>query len=387
MNAKIHKINRKTKIHPLGIAAPTDFEFDEGEDIAVETLLKNPHISLYCLDPDERRVILVETPEDVVLSDFPFYYSAQYEQAVRLVTLSYDRLHDIADKIDFDSQQLILIYSVGRCGSTLLSSALNQVNNITVFSEPDVYSQLVRQRQWNGNNDALISQLLVSCTKLLCRQSTPKISDRRWVIKLRSYGIELADLLANNFPQAKILFLYRQIETWIPSSLRASIGEIPDTPESLESMQKAVGNLVSLIARFPEPNRPLSYIEILTVTWLSVLECLQRLHQQGYPPFIINFEDLIATPNSVIKQIFDFCDLPHNNLSQILKVFTQDSQSSTALSWENLQRTQPQLTPEQLEQYLREATSLVNCYTNFKNTELLTSKSLISSSSLLTDEI
>ncbi|AOX00771.1 hypothetical protein BJP34_16160 [Moorena producens PAL-8-15-08-1] len=370
MNAKIHKINRKTKIHPLGIAAPTDFEFDEGEDIAVETLLKNPHISLYCLDPDERRVILVETPEDVVLSDFPFYYSAQYQQAVRLVTLSYDRLHDIADQIDFDSQQLILIYSVGRCGSTLLSSALNQLKNITVFSEPDVYSQLVRQRQWNGNNDAQISKLLVSCTKLICRQSTPKISDRRWVIKLRSYGIELADLLANNFPQAKILFLYRQIETWIRSSLRASIGEIPDTPESLESMQKAVGNLVSLIARFPEPNRPLSYIEILTVTWLSVLECLQRLHQQGYPPFIINFEDLIATPNSVIKQIFDFCDLPHNNLSQILKVFTQDSQSSTALSWENLQRTQPQLTPEQLEQYLREAKSLVNCYTNCKNIAL-----------------
>ncbi|NER36429.1 MAG: hypothetical protein F6J93_21005 [Oscillatoria sp. SIO1A7] len=54
---------------------------------------------------------------------------------------------------------------------------------------------------------------------------------------------------------------------------------------------------------------------------------------------------------------------------EAMQVFTQDSQSSTALSWEKLQRTQPQLTPKQLEQYLKEAKSLVNCYSNFNNTE------------------
>jgi hypothetical protein len=150
MNARIFKINRKTKIHPLGIADRTDFTCDEGEEIPIETLLKNPNMSLYCLDPEDRRVIFVETSDRSTLSDFPFYYIAQYEQAIRIATLEFETLHEISDRIPLNDQNLIFLYSVGRCGSTLISSAFNCVNHVTVLSEPDVYSQLVRQRQWDG---------------------------------------------------------------------------------------------------------------------------------------------------------------------------------------------------------------------------------------------
>ena len=73
----------------------------------------------------------------------------------------------------------------------------------------------------DGSNDAEISALVESCLKLLCKPMEQTPHPRGWVIKFRSFTIELGDLLHKHFPNTRNIFLYRNAEPWLNSMLRA----------------------------------------------------------------------------------------------------------------------------------------------------------------------
>ena len=90
----------------------------------------------------------------------PFYFIAQYEAAQRLIAVPYATLHALAGEVELDPQHIILFYSTGRCGSTLVSHVLNQTPTVVSFSEPDVFTQLVKLRTAGQSNDAEVTALL-----------------------------------------------------------------------------------------------------------------------------------------------------------------------------------------------------------------------------------
>src|SRR5205085_10369766 len=96
----------------------------ESDAVDPNSVRTNPNISLYCLDDTTKRAIFVELPREVDLANVPFVYQTQYEQAQRLIAVSYDSFIHIAHdlpKVD----HLLMLYMTGRCGSTLLSHVLN----------------------------------------------------------------------------------------------------------------------------------------------------------------------------------------------------------------------------------------------------------------------
>jgi hypothetical protein len=95
---------------------------------------------LYCLDHANRRALFVETVPGVNLSQAPFLYHAQYEHTVKLISVPYETLHQLARGISLEGKKLILVSSVGRTGSTLLGSALGAVEGMVGLSEPDVFT-------------------------------------------------------------------------------------------------------------------------------------------------------------------------------------------------------------------------------------------------------
>jgi hypothetical protein len=74
--------------------------------------------------------------------------------------------------VQLDPRHSILIYSVCRCGSTLVSQALNQADGVVSFSEPDVYTQILMLREADGSSDPEVSALVRSCTKIICAPTT-----------------------------------------------------------------------------------------------------------------------------------------------------------------------------------------------------------------------
>ncbi len=344
MTARILNIESRRRKNRIGIACPTDFHFSEGDTIDAQVVIESPNISLYCLDHEYQRALFVETPADVDLSQTPFYYQAQYESTVSLFAVPYEELHRLANDIRLDSKCLILIYSVGRSGSTLLNSVFNQVENIVSLSEPDIYTQLVAIREWDGSNDAEVSELLQSCTKVLCKSPKQSSFPFTWVIKFRSFGIEIADLMFKHFPDAKIIFLYRDAETWLRSAVRAFVQDDINSAEYLAAMQAWLSPLVPLIDKhFSEKGVSLSIAKMGTLMWLSVMERYLKLNQQGVPMRAVRFKSLTTFPNQTIEEVFKYCDIPTTDLEVVFKILDRDSQTGSVLSRTTIQNNPVEL--------------------------------------------
>src|SRR3712207_7974264 len=74
-----------------------------------------------------------------------------------------------------------LIYSTGRCGSTLVSRAFNQADSIISLSEPDVYTQIQARRAVDASRDTETSDLVRSCT-LRSEEHTSELQSRQYLV-------------------------------------------------------------------------------------------------------------------------------------------------------------------------------------------------------------
>ncbi len=331
MTANLLVIKARKRQDPFSVADPSDFEFEVGEAIHPQTVVTNPRITLYCLDHANQRALFVETAPGVDLSQAPFIYQAQYENTVNLYGVSYDTLHQLADGVSIDSQQLMLVYSTGRSGSTLIGFALNAVEGVVGISEPDVFTQLVSLREWDGSNEAEISALVKSCMKLLCKPTEQIPNPIAWSIKFRSFSIELGDLLYKHFPDAKIIFLYRELESWAVSTMRAFIEN--DTVELRTWFQMWLATLVPSIAKHArEDGSILSLFTMGALMWTSILERYLELQRNGVPMLAVRFEDIKSAPRDATRKIIEYCGFSNVNMKTVYEVLEKDSQAGSGVS-------------------------------------------------------
>jgi hypothetical protein len=354
MKANLLEITARKRRDPFAVADPADFEFKERSAIEPQVVVTNPLISLYCLDHDNRRALFVETAPGVDLSQAPFLYQAQYENAVRLIGVPYESLHELARGILLDDRKVILVYSVGRTGSTLLGSALNAVNGIVGFSEPDVFTQLVTLREWNGSNEKEISALVESCLKILCKPTEQTPNPQGWVIKFRSFAIELGDLLYKHFPNTRNIFLYRHAEAWLNSMYRV-FGDTEGDIGFRTFIQGWLSTLVPPIARHVQAGESLlSYSSMFSKLWLNTLERYMNLQNAGMPGLAIRYEALKAASQETLQKIFQFCNLPATSMEAVYQVLERDSQAGSGMSQEALSHKKSGLTDAQRADLFRE---------------------------------
>ena len=271
-------------------------------------------------------------------------------------------------------KEIIIIYSVGRCGSTLLSKVFNQVDSVLSLSEPDVFSQLVGMRCSDGSNDDRITELLGFCLAFLRK----KMGRQKYLfcaIKLRSLCIQLGDLINLLVPYAKVIFLYRNAEDTVKSYMGAFpfVNELLPTIEAnidlysrwkqwdlvvrgkrLEKLlnpSPSVLPITNLFVSYPSRFIPLlndyvnyidfkNCIDLYTTLWLSVMERYLLLYKQRIPTCAIRYEDLVAEPHQIVTLIFEKCGIPITEVVDACKVFEKDSQSGSHFSQENTRKNQ-----------------------------------------------
>ena len=349
MNANSLEIAARKKENPFMTADPTDFDFIEGPGIDPQVVLTNPLISLYCLDHTNRRGLFVETPSGIDLSQAPFFYQAQYDHAKKGIAIPYEILHHLADDVSLDDRRIILVYSTGRTGSTLLGAALNAVQGIVGLSEPDVFTQLVAYREWDGSNEADISKLVESCIKIQCKPTEQIPSPLGWVVKFRSFSIELGDLLFKNFPKTKNILLYRHAESWLNSMIRAFGGHNEKDIGFRTGIQEWLSTLVPPVTKHVQANGPLlTSASMASMNWIRSIECYLKLHKKGMPGIAFRYEDLITAPHETLYKIFEYCDLPTVNMEMVYKVLEKDSQAGSAVAQDALTQKKFILTEDHL---------------------------------------
>lgn len=249
---------------------------------------------------------------------------------------------------------------MGRCGSTLLSNASNELNNVISLSEPDVFFNITGLREANKKRDKELVRLSKSCLKFLCNSSTETPPDT-WVVKFRGFSTEIADLVQQATSNARHIFLYRNAEVWAKSIARLTrltrTGGLEQQPLRTSLYGYPIERFISYVSHFnsnPYPDakpHTLSRLENFALTWLSIMNCYLEHYNAGIPFAALRYEDLGQPPDKMLKAVFEYCQLPNTEIGKAKQAFGRDSQAGTRFSGKaNRQDKTLELSDEHLEQ-------------------------------------
>ena len=127
----------------------------------------DPDVSPYCFDFDARKLFCVSTPD---IAGATFFYQAQRQRARSVIKVPFDALPEAPPSPT-------LIFSIGRCGSTLLHKAFEAAGVRTV-SEPDYFTQAALHSRTTRRCGAS-SGAPRSCCRTRSSSSVPNATTRR----------------------------------------------------------------------------------------------------------------------------------------------------------------------------------------------------------------
>lgn len=342
-----------------GFADANDFRVRplEQQDFRALWQSSAQRLTPYCLDPDQRRVIFVETPEGVnLVDDHPFLYEAQRRRAVKLYAVPYAAVVALAAEIPdaMARTPVIFLHSTGRCGSTLLCRLLGDAAGTVSVSEPDFYSQLVLLREGaTPADEARLAQVTAACTQLLAahlRSANP--AAQSVVIKLRGVVVFATDLLARDLPDARHLFLYRNaidtVDSFFAMLMRVPLMRFARKLrlETLvlrllawaNPMKRNPGALAPL---YKQPHYqkqiPEDLAAFLTIGWLSKMDRVLDLQRNppGFFQAVLRYEDLCAQGTALIPDLLTALNLPDADevaMARMGRTLSRNAQEGSVLA-------------------------------------------------------
>ncbi|MGJ3239842.1 MAG: sulfotransferase family protein [Anaerolineae bacterium] len=320
MRAVARSIIARNKFIKGTVANPINFLKWGKTDINLPDILPD-HITPYSLNHGKDEVHFVETAPEYSLLGKPFMYHEQFKQAQRVLVVSHDEWFGWAQSQP-DPDRPIFVCGIGRSGTTLINRALHRLPDTSVYDEPDVFMQMVRLSPEERY------PLIHASSASLNRHGT------RLVMKQRSFVSYMMDSILDVYPNAKILFLYRNTFDWIRSNMRLIL-RTPTPPGIVHEVVRLVFKRY-LPALNPAEFRPLQMVEAGALLWLKFNQHYANLIEQGYPILGVRYEDMVDDPDSVLPQIFDFCGLPLHQVETALPAFNRNSQAGTIFSRKNL---------------------------------------------------
>jgi hypothetical protein len=150
-------------------------------------------------------------------------------------------------------------------------------------------------------------------------------------MRISSYGIEIGDLMYRFFPDAKCLFLYRNLEDWTDSMVRAFGGDEKITPEVLDRFWEFMKPLVRMATPYCEGDEKPSFVQVFGLHWLSPMERYLDLAEKGIPMLPVRYEDMKRNTLPVMEKIFSYCGIEPKEQGELKKVLEKDSQAGSLL--------------------------------------------------------
>jgi hypothetical protein len=295
----LHDITARSKLAPVAFASPEDFTLSTVSTI--DTIRPQDNAVIYCFDPGSERALFTLCDDLRALLQAPFLYEAQFAAARQIVTVPFERLEECACA---RGATPVFVFSIGRCGSTLLTALLGAIGANSV-SEPDVLTQLA---ELPAPTRARLSPAALPCLIRACVGSLRTHCGDGVVIKLRSQCIHIAAAILHACPDAKFVFMLRDRHAWAQSRHRA-FGETPVF-------------IAHLLARS--------------------IQCIDELAQAGCDLHIVWYEELRDAPTATLRRLGMFdAALSRHDAVALSAVSAQDSQAGSHLAQRALRRTAP----------------------------------------------
>jgi hypothetical protein len=313
----------RARTNSTRIVSIDDFRLEKvasGEDLCA-AVAERPNITPFCLDHKNLRMVFVEIPPKIDVSKAPLLYQSQYEAATRLIAIPYDLVHEVATRLPPQIQEMVFIYSVGRCGSTLISNIWRCLDDTYSLSEPDVFTDINYRRGAGHLTHRETIQLLGSAIRLFNRPPEPR---GRLVIKFRAQCIGLAQLMHQLYPTASSVFMYRNALDCIDSRVRV-FGEEP-LPEQVFSQ------VFSYAKSQPQTYQRLRRLGQPLLIWLVCVQTYLRMRECGLPLVAFKYEELLRNPTGSLARLFAHCGAPDASVEQACSAMTEDAHAGTLLA-------------------------------------------------------
>lgn len=298
--------------------------------------------------------VFVELPPGTDLAVSPFAYVTQHRLARRVATVSLEELEGLAAQVAVP-QKVVLVFSIGRCGSTLLSHALNAVPDVWCLSEPDAFSTLILQHYHSRARvpfppDQII-RLIRACTRLQFRPPANRTSSV-FAMKFRSQALFQADLYHQALPEAACIFLYRDALGWADSvyGMLRQYGYPDMLPDDERAATWNVFTAASEQARLDAcVDRAVAGMPMelaLAPAWSENMEEYTRHLRGGVPFLALRYNEFNRDREQSVARILEHCGVPVRHAATALAAFEADSQRGTHLAQDV---TTERLTVERLE--------------------------------------
>lgn len=334
MEAVVYPIDARSRDIEADKASLAHFDLGGGTTVSARIVVDQPGWSIYCLEIESRQAVFVETDPDVDLSDAPFMYFKQYQEARCVALVSFETLFELAETLP-EPGRLAFIFNIGRCGTTLVSAMLNRVAGVWSLSEPDALTDLAISRA--SLDPAEHRRLLEVCVRFLYLRPADRSADTM-VVKPRSQSLFHADIVHAVFPDAAFVFMYRDADSWA-RSFYGMATKLDVDPMLDEETRRNVWRILSG-ATDPDYLRPYLDFDAEVVRAEALLAPVIGLYMEEYlrqvgsgiPFRAIRYNALNSEREAVTARLLAHCRLPENALASALRGFETDSQAGTAIA-------------------------------------------------------
>lgn len=196
--------------------------------------------------------------KDIAVSELqdPFMYQtvARSSAPEKIVHIEPDKVGEA----DSATAPRGIIFHVGRCGSTVLSQALKQLDDVAVYSEPLPINELLSPP--SGSRREVTQALRSLGAAFAAHAGAP------YVLKLSSWNTLFADVIADAFPQSPWLFCVRD-----PVEVGAALLHTP--PPWLRGDSAAARHIASIVGAAADATAE----EVFARFYASLCDTIMRL--------------------------------------------------------------------------------------------------------------
>lgn len=331
MTAIRHPILDRHRDHPVMPADSAHFTLGPGQQVHADVLLTDPNWALYCYDFSNQTALFLDREPDVDLSAAPFVYDRQFRSARNALVVPFADLPALTEAAVKPAKTL-LIFSTGRCGSTLFSRVLQTIPGVWSLSEPDAFTNLAAQRHTLPKE--LTETLLHAALAFSYRPASPQSI---FAVKFRSEVSFHMQAHLETFPNAVACFLHRDLEGFANSSYKFAqrLGFDP-SPKSFEEICELWAQISNgeppdiLNDLVTDKSAPVGVEVFMAARWIDRIEALLAAQDAGHAPHLVSYAAMTDAPARAFGPLLAALDLPLAALDAAASVFAVDSQKGTA---------------------------------------------------------
>ena len=329
MPTEVSEIIGRTQRSPVEVRHVGQFQLGRSGRAESDIVL-GENWSLYCLDMANETAIFVETLPEADFLASPFMYAEQYNSARRVAKLDFQELPELAANVP-QPENLAILMSTGRCGSTLASRIFAQVPGVLSISEPDWPTNLAFARF--ELEDRLRDKLIASCARLTCK--LPMESQTTTVvIKPRSEMMTQAGAYIDQLKGYNGVFLYRDCHGYVNSIYRFAqrILESLDHKRGSEEWNlvrnfTTIGASEAVLDDYFGSEEVVDVVDLMTLAWVLRMGAYKNAPSSEMNVTPIHYNDLNADRARNTQLLLEACGVSAEYTKIALKGFEEDSQA------------------------------------------------------------